>query len=233
MKIILVIAALTVASWYLFFEALKPMGNMAGLGRQLEQPGNVNVAYDPANNRTDPILPRSKAPFRRNIGEVTSRLCRVGYPYLADRPYGAEPPYAATVVEVLDGDTLVVTRETSDEITIRLWGIDAPEMGQAESGFARTFLAREIVALAKRVTVYPMGQDRYGRTVAIVGAHGRLSLNAVQVRRGYAFVYAEYAGADVCLASSEYQARNEKRGVWQERHKEELRPWDYRKQYEG
>lgn len=134
MRIILVIAAITVASYFLISEALKPMDNIAALGRHWENAGNVNVAYDPANDRTDPIIPKNTAPFRRNIGEVTHRLCRLGYPYLADRPYGAEPPYAATVVEVLDGDTLVVTRETSDEITIRLWGIDAPEMGQAESG---------------------------------------------------------------------------------------------------
>ena len=72
----------------------------------------------------------------------------------------------AGVIRVHDGDTFYIGDET-----IRLRGIDAPELGQPEADAA----TRRLAALLREgpVTVVRRGQDIYGRTLADVYVNGR------------------------------------------------------------
>lgn len=79
-------------------------------------------------------------------------------------------------ITVIDGDTLKINGET-----IRMWGIDAPEIFrahcQAEHDLGERsaqFLALK-VARAERVVASPMqnNPDRYGRTVARIIIDGQ------------------------------------------------------------
>jgi len=100
------------------------------------------------------------------------------------------PGTAATVVWIVDGDTLDVTL-TGTRTRVRLINIDAPELGH--DGAASQCLAdeaeRALAGLAPpgaTVTLASYGNDRYGRLLA--GAHladGRL-VNAEVVRLGLA-----------------------------------------------
>ena len=102
---------------------------------------------------------------------------------------------------VIDGDTIV-----SDQVRIRLHGIDAPELSQAGGAEARTHLIRLIAGGAVRIE--PVGTDKFGRTVARVHARSG-DLGRLMVRNGYA--RAAY-GAD--YAQEERAARRERAGLW-------------------
>lgn len=92
---------------------------------------------------------------------------------------------------VPDGDTLVVDNGP----TVRLLGLDAPEMGQEgrrDQYYART--AREALLTMVRgkvLTVAPAGagQDRFGRMLAMVALPDGTELNEALVRAGAAFVF--------------------------------------------
>ena len=70
-----------------------------------------------------------------------------------DEPLRVEAP------RVIDGDTIDM-----DGTTVRLWGIDAPEI-DTEAG-RWSALALERIVGTDVVTCYPMETDKYGRTVA-------------------------------------------------------------------
>ena len=73
---------------------------------------------------------------------------------------------APAVVRVWDGDTFYAGDET-----VRLRGIDAPELGQPGAEAA----ARRLRELLREgtVTIVPRAEDAYGRTVADVYVGGR------------------------------------------------------------
>lgn len=110
---------------------------------------------------------------------------------------GEEPAVAVEVVHVIDGDTLIVERDGSEE-RVRLLGIDAPEtarQGQPGEPCAdeATALTQELIAAAAdEVEVISDSsqpdEDRYGRTLAYVEADGQ-DVSAELLRAGLAEVY--------------------------------------------
>ena len=60
-----------------------------------------------------------------------------------------------------DGDTIGVLRDHT-AIKVRLEGIDCPERGQKAKQFTSGLV------FGKAVEIRPIGEDRYGRTVARV-----------------------------------------------------------------
>lgn len=89
-------------------------------------------------------------------------------------PYTVPP----SAIRVHDGDTFYVGAET-----IRLRGIDTPELGRPHSQLA----ARRLAALLRQgpVTIVPRLEDVYGRTVADVYVGGR-SVADILRREGFA-----------------------------------------------
>jgi micrococcal nuclease len=117
--------------------------------------------------------------------------------------------FEARVVRVADGDTIEaqLAGETRP-IRIRLEGIDAPEIGEAFSREAQTFLQTLVRNPAVRVTGRDL--DNYGRLVARVAASGQDASTAL-VRAGLAcHAYAR----DATLARDEAQARATGAGFW-------------------
>ena len=136
------------------------------------------------------------------------------------------PPIMVTAtgaVTVVDGDTFRIGRET-----IRLEGIDAPELRQAcADGWQAGEAAREALAdllWAGRPTCERVTTDRYGRTVAVCRVDGE-DIAAAMTRRGLAWSYmtysvrylpeevlARYDGigvhAHVCASPADWRARH-------------------------
>ena len=134
---------------------------------------------------------------------------------------GAEAP--GIVTRVSDGDSLRVEIGTENE-RIRLFGIDAPEIGQEFGTEARDFV-RERTA-GRTVNVERIGSDSYGREVAIVRIPDGRSLNTELVRQGYAWWSRRHAPDNLELADAEREARSHKRGLW--RQAEPVPPWIWR-----
>jgi endonuclease YncB( thermonuclease family) len=122
-----------------------------------------------------------------------------------------------------DGDTISI--QTNDMVRkIRLYGIDAPEIGQEFGTEARDFV-RELTA-GRTMNFEHLGSDRYGRDVAIVRFPDGRSLNAELVRQGYAWWSRRHAPDNLELADAEREARSQKRGLW--RQAEPVPPWVWR-----
>lgn len=75
------------------------------------------------------------------------------------------------VVGISDGDTITVLRNGREQVKIRLYGIDCPEKRQAWGNRAAQATGR--LCTGKVVDIQETDIDRYGRTVAVVGAAGR------------------------------------------------------------
>ncbi|WP_319588704.1 thermonuclease family protein [uncultured Desulfobulbus sp.] len=137
--------------------------------------------------------------------------------------------WEGTVTRVLDGDSLRVN-QGGQIVTIRLYGIDSPEYGQA---FWRTAKdATSHLVQGKIVTVEPFDTDRYGRIVALVGVRGR-SVNGELVRLGMAWVYPHYCKAQpLCrnLEELEQVARVQELGIWKDRNPVPPWVWKHSKQ---
>lgn len=129
------------------------------------------------------------------------------------------------VIEVKDGDTVVVFNEAENEkFTIRFFGIDAPEKAMAFGGKSTDALRKK--TLGETVSVKVVNTDVYGRAVGKVMLGARY-INLEMVADGFAWFYPEYAAHEYDLAAAEKEARLSRRGLWQD--KNPTPPWEYRK----
>jgi micrococcal nuclease len=105
-------------------------------------------------------------------------------------------------------------------VRIRLYGINAPEMGQDFGRKAKDF--------ASSMVGNKMDTDRYGRTVAIILVDGK-NLNEELIRAGLAWVYPQYCKATFCSEwyKLEDASRKAKIGLWS--HPGAIPPWEYRR----
>jgi len=152
--------------------------------------------------------------------------------------FGSDTPRAGKVVRVADGDTITVA--APGEQTIRLLGIDTPELSSNECG-ARQARARTLELLYRRardtdgdgLADAPGGrgrrvklafnstgerEDRYGRSLAWVRRAGdRVTVQEILVREGLAMVY-RFRGRQLDhgdrLDDAAAAARRARRGVW-------------------
>lgn len=130
----------------------------------------------------------------------------------------------ATVLKVVDGDTVDVLSDVRGRLRIRVIGLDTPETtkpgyapacwGQQATEFATTTL------LGQRVAVIPDPSqdvhDRYGRTLAYLEtATGDYSVQAAAAGAGLAYVYGNRPPqrADA-IRAAERAAREAGRGLW-------------------
>ena len=119
--------------------------------------------------------------------------------------------FTGKVVGVTDGDSLRVMHKGQTE-RIRLYGIDCPEKGQAFGQRAKK--ATSDLAFGRQVTVHSIGKDRYERTLATVDLPEGINLNQELVRNGWCWWYRDYAPKDTELEQLEADAREGRKGIW-------------------
>ena len=144
------------------------------------------------------------------------------------KPSKAQEPFTAQVISVADGDTITVQTEDYEQIKIRLYGIDAPEMNQPGGKEARQYLYDRIYG--KEVIVKVMDTDRYGRSVAMIYLYGGMAVSVDIVGDGHAWVYPQYCKVkNFCdaLTEVEGEAKAEKVGIWADPNP--VPPWEWRK----
>jgi endonuclease YncB( thermonuclease family) len=137
--------------------------------------------------------------------------------------------FEGRVVAVMSGDTVRVQRDTA-EIQLRLYGIDAPEVGQPYNQLARKALSDHVLKKKVTVRVFEKASDTRMSGEVLLDEPDRegvkQSLNAQMLRDGLAWWYHQHGSSDRRLAAAETEARAARRGLWQDEFP--LPPWAFR-----
>lgn len=133
---------------------------------------------------------------------------------------GLSPGGHARVVEVVDGDTVVL----DDGREVRLVGTQAPKLPLGREGFVAWPLAeeakRELEALVlnRRVELGFGGRrsDSHGRTLAHLHLADGTWVQGEMVRRGFAraYTFVDNRALAAELLAAEREARRARRGIW-------------------
>jgi micrococcal nuclease len=133
----------------------------------------------------------------------------------------ATATYEATVIDILDGDTIAVRYHDGTEDTVRLIGLDTPEthhptrpvecFGPQASAYTRERLLARDVTLERDA----QARDQYGRFLAYVRVDGA-RFNEELLRLGYAqFLVIPPNGEHAReLLAAELEAHAARRGLW-------------------
>lgn len=112
-----------------------------------------------------------------------------------------------TVSKVKDGDTVIIDNNQ----TVRLVGIEAPELDFCGGQESRTYL--ENLIEGQKVTLTTFGVDKYARTLALLTYYD-LNINKAMLSSGWA-VYESFTGASRDdLAQESKQAMSENKGLF-------------------
>ena len=129
------------------------------------------------------------------------------------------------LARVIDGDTIEVAGER-----IRIYGIDAPELGQTCKDEQGEFPCGqqvkgvlETLLTNRPVTCHQKDRDRYGRIVAVCFYDTNVDLGRDLVRHGWAMAYQKYSKDYV---ADEAHARKLQFGLWVG---EFQPPWEWRR----
>ena len=123
------------------------------------------------------------------------------------------------VVSIHDGDTITLLQD-KQQIKVRLFGIDAPELKQPYGKKSKQFLAN--LMAGEVVEVNENGKDRYKRTIGTIYLNGA-DINAQMVENGYAWAYRKFSKK---YTAQESRAKKQGLGLW--RDKEPTPPWVFR-----
>lgn len=138
-------------------------------------------------------------------------------------PCGGVP---GRVVNVIDGDTITVVAD-GENVKIRLYGIDAPEMAQDYGPQAKLALKQKIDGLC--VTVCKGHPDKYGRVVTKIIDSSGADVGLWQLETGGAWWYRQYARGETGYFAAETAARSARAGLWQ--NPRPVPPWVWRHQH--
>jgi len=124
------------------------------------------------------------------------------------------------VIEVIDGDTIVVARDGRTD-TVRILGVDTPETKHPTKGVecfgpeASAYTTRRLLGARVRLEDDVVHRDVYGRRLSYVYVDGR-SFDDELVRRGFArfLVIQPNVRHARDLLRSELDARRHHRGLW-------------------
>jgi endonuclease YncB( thermonuclease family) len=129
---------------------------------------------------------------------------------------------SGTVVNVIDGDTLVVQDEAKKKHTVRLAEIDAPERRQPF--WRESAVALKQLCFRKEAKVEWSERDAKKRVVGYVSCDGK-EANAEQLRRGMAWGSPKGSRPTSGLPELEAYARLRKIGLWADENA--VPPWEF------
>jgi len=150
------------------------------------------------------------------IGGLTVAIVAISYilhePKVPSSTLGRGTELVCGVKSVYDGDTLTASCPDG-EVKVRVFGIDAPEMGQEPWGDRSREAFRSLLPRRDSVRLRVVDQDRYGRVVAQVFA-GERDAGLEMVRQGRAVVYEQYNDLAV-YRQAQAEAQQARRGIWE------------------
>lgn len=137
-------------------------------------------------------------------------------------PLVAEVVFKAKAEAVHSGDVVVLRRD-GEEVRVRLVKVDAPEVSQPFGNEAKEYLAGLVVGREVTVRALDYGtSDGVGLARVLVG---KSDVGLEMVSAGLAW-YCRGRSEDTELAVAEGQAREQRKGLWSQKHPES--PWEHR-----
>ena len=120
---------------------------------------------------------------------IAGVLAVAGLWWVFSQPKGFDeaPALSGKVRYVVDGDSLFINGHKPQ---IRLWGVDAPEDGEAGFQAAADYLF--LIAQGQRVTCQQIDRDQYGRTVARCFLPDGREINRLMIHSGKAKEYRRF-----------------------------------------
>jgi endonuclease YncB( thermonuclease family) len=139
------------------------------------------------------------------------------------KPIAASQPGLYQVIEVVDGDTIVVKDSLGKKETVRFLGMDTPEVkdprksvqcfGKAASAKTHSLLDGKNVRLVADPT--DSDRDKYHRLLRYVYLPDGTFVNLELVKQGYAFAYVVFPIEKLEeFKAAELEARAANRGLW-------------------
>lgn len=134
------------------------------------------------------------------------------------------------VISVSAGDTITILDKDKNQLKVRLYGIDCPEVGQAFGYSARMYTSDLTLSKTVKVTQYETEQQEH--VFGIVEVDG-LNVNESIILAGYAWQYRDYCNESFCRywLQLEREARVSMRGLW-DFVGDPVPPWEWRKKSE-
>jgi len=126
------------------------------------------------------------------------------------------------VVRVVDGDSLTIVGSDGIKLSIRLRGIDAPELGQPYGLESKEALQGLLASVP--VTLDKPQKGKYGRYVATVFA-GKIWVNKAMIAGGHAWCD-QVNAFDSVLYATEHEAKQRSLGLWSTQ--DPVPPWVWR-----
>lgn len=127
---------------------------------------------------------------------------------------------AATVRYVHDGDTLYLTEDGGTEVTVRLIGIDTPEVGDNAECFGDEARDRLRALLPEGTRVFVLAEqgrlDQYGRTLLHVFLPDGTHINRLLIDEGYAWAmfFDPNRDYEAAFRAAQAQAESADAGMW-------------------
>ena len=140
------------------------------------------------------------------------------------------------VVQVYDGDTIKVI-EKGKEFTIRLVGIDAPEISKKKHLPGQPFCLKakehlSTLVLNKVVNIKFYGKDASGKSLGEIFAE-KVNINIEMIHAGLAEVYKGMPAKNLEITTyrdAEKKAKEAVKGIWELRD-QYFSPWDWREMH--
>ena len=132
------------------------------------------------------------------------------------------------VLTVHDGDTVRVQPAEGEAVSIRVYGVDCPELGQPYGAEARDMTTK--LLSGRRVEIIPAQKRKsYRREVAIINVPEVMTLEDALVSGGLAWVDGRYCKRPECDNWRQHQANAKaaKRGLWSADNP--IPPWTWRR----
>lgn len=132
------------------------------------------------------------------------------------------------VLTVHDGDTVRVQSAEGEAVSIRVYGVDCPELGQPYGAEARDMTSQ--LLSGQRVEILPaQARKSYKREVAVVMLPDGETLEDALISGGLAWVDGRYCKRPECDNWRQHQANAKaaKRGLWSADNP--IPPWTWRR----
>ena len=142
-------------------------------------------------------------------------------------PVCAAAQLTGKVISIIDGDTFTLLTANKQQVTIRLFGIDCPEIGQDYGKQAQQYLGDLI--FFDTVKVVMRGTDETGATLGIVTLF-KMNVNERMLQQGFAWHYTKYDRNPAWSAYAE-KARQLKKGLWSSG--SPIPPWEWKKTHKN